>query len=111
MKSAIVMILAAAWVQGASPDLKHLNLAAPNTATELNNRGVEYYLAARYQDAENMYRLSLKAWAQRGNDTIPDIAFTMGNLGGLLRATGRYSEAKPLLLEALHRLEAAGEGE
>jgi tetratricopeptide (TPR) repeat protein len=100
------MVLAAASAAAASPDLKRIDMAAPNAASELNNLGSQYYFQARYAEAEEMFRLALKAWSRRG-DPAPDMALTMGNLGTLFRVTGRYAEAEPLLLEAIHRLEAA----
>src|SRR5205823_2602702 len=59
-------------------------------------------LEARYADAEVLYRKALDEFQQPGLDR----AATLENLGVLLRAQGRYAEARVTLEDARGQLEA-----
>jgi tetratricopeptide (TPR) repeat protein len=78
------------------------------TALQMANRGAQLYAHANYGEAEALYRRALEAWphdaaSARGR------AILSGNLGILLRTTGRYSEAEPILLDAIKELEGMGQ--
>src|SRR5207237_3319222 len=62
----------------------------------------ELYLEARYADAEVLYRKALDEFQEPGLDR----AATLENLGVLLRAQGRYAEARVTLEDARGQLEA-----
>jgi hypothetical protein len=79
-----------------------------DTTKELSNRAREYYDSARYTEAEPLYRRVLDAWSHMGSEVAKDRAIDRRNLGGLLRATGRYREAEPVLTQSLQELEAGG---
>jgi tetratricopeptide (TPR) repeat protein len=82
-----------------------LSPAAPETGVELNALGEELYLAARYADAEAVYRLALQAFDRPDSEVSANRALTAGNLGVLLRAQGRYEEAGRRLVESVRQLE------
>jgi tetratricopeptide (TPR) repeat protein len=82
-----------------------LSLAAPETGVELNALGEELYLAARYADAEAVYRLALQAFDRPGSEISANRALTAGNLGVLLLVQGRYAEAERRLVESVRQLE------
>jgi tetratricopeptide (TPR) repeat protein len=73
-------------------------------AVQLNAKGMEMYRAGRYQEAEAFYRQALEL-------PTPLRAAILVNLGESLRSLARYRQAEPLLVEAVQRLEAAGESE
>lgn len=79
---------------------------APTTGVELNSLGKQLYLAARYTDAEAVYRLALDAFDAPGAVTTLNRALTNANLGVLLRAEGRYPEAESRLSDSLKQVEA-----
>jgi tetratricopeptide (TPR) repeat protein len=56
---------------------------------------------ARYGEAEPLYRRALSIRESSLPEGHPDIAGSLNNLAGLLRATGRYGEAEPLYRRAL----------
>ena len=95
--------------RGIVASAKQLDLHAPATGVELNSIGRQLYLAARYAEAEAVYRMALEAFDAPGPDAPPDAsvnrALTAGNLGVLLRALGRYREAESRLAESLRQLE------
>jgi tetratricopeptide (TPR) repeat protein len=76
--------------------------AAAQDGSALNQQGRELYVAARYVEAEALYRRAIEAF---GEDKSLDQAFAIENLGVTLRAQGRFTEAKPLLEEALGAIE------
>ena len=78
------------------------------TALDMANRGAQLFADANYGEAEVLYRRALEAWPQ-GEAAVRGKAIVLGNLGTLLRATGRYSEAEPMLQDAVKQLEAVGE--
>jgi tetratricopeptide (TPR) repeat protein len=82
-----------------------LNMAAPETGVELNALGEKLYLAARYADAEAVYRLALESFDRPGSEVSANRAMTAGNLGALLRAQGRYEEGERRLVESIGQLE------
>jgi tetratricopeptide (TPR) repeat protein len=83
-----------------------LSLEAPETGMELNALGEELYLAARYADAEAVYRRALQFFDRPGSENSANRALTAGNLGALLRAQGRYEEAGRRLVESVRQLES-----
>ena len=86
-------------------EAKRLDLAAPAAGVELNALGDELYLAARYADAETVYRLAVESFDRSGSQASVNRELTAANLGALLRAQGRYEEAERLLSAALRQLE------
>ena len=76
-----------------------------DTATSLNNQGVQLYSQARYGEAEHVYRKVLDLPVESGTEAARVRAVTAGNLGTLLRVTGRYAEACRMLLESLTEME------
>jgi tetratricopeptide (TPR) repeat protein len=82
-----------------------LSPEAPESGMELNALGEELYLAARYADAETVYRLALQSFDRPGSESSANRALTAGNLGVLLRAQGRYEEAGRRLVESVRQLE------
>jgi tetratricopeptide (TPR) repeat protein len=81
-----------------------------HSARQISDRATSLYTQARYGEAEPLYRQALEAWNQLGPEFARDRAIDTRNLGSLLRATGRYAEAEPLLLDSIAQLEAAGAG-
>jgi len=79
----------------------------PQTAKEISDRARELYDSSQYTEAEPLFRQALEAWRRLGPEGCRNRAIDLRNLGALLRATGRYGEAEPLLLESLHELQAA----
>jgi tetratricopeptide (TPR) repeat protein len=81
----------------------------PRRSTTLLNLALVREQQGAFAEAEGLDRraLSLREKNLAAND--PLIADTLGNLGGLLRATGRDSEAYPMLRRALEIDEAAGD--
>lgn len=77
------------------------------TALQMANRGAQLYVRANYGDAEALYRRALEAWPHDAG-SARGRAILSGNLGILLRTTGRYSEAEPILLDAIQQLEGMG---
>jgi tetratricopeptide (TPR) repeat protein len=75
---------------------------------DLSDRARQLYDAARYTEAEPLYREAVEAWTRLGPEAAQDLAIDRRNLGALLRATGRYREAEPVLSESLLELETAG---
>src|SRR5450432_1088045 len=92
--------------RGVIASAKQMDQHAPATGLELNSMGKQLYLAARYAEAEAVYRMALDAFDAPGPDTSVNRALTDGNLGVLLRAQGRYQEAESRLSESLKQLEA-----
>jgi tetratricopeptide (TPR) repeat protein len=80
----------------------------PGNARELSRNASELYAAARYTEAEPLYRKAVEAWAQAGPESARDGAIDKRNLGAVLRVMGRFAEAEPLLLESVTELEATG---
>jgi tetratricopeptide (TPR) repeat protein len=70
---------------------------------ELNSMALELFYAARYREAEVTYGEALAGWAQLGPAGTGDRIITAANLGTLLRAEGRYSDAEALLLDCLRQ--------
>jgi len=77
-------------------------------AKDLSDRARQLYDQARYTEAEPLCRQAIEAWSSLGPEAAQDRAIDRRNLGALLRATGRYHEAEPLLTESLRELEAGG---
>lgn len=77
------------------------------TATALNNLASSYRAAARYDEAEPLFREALEITRKTLGADHPDYAIRLNNLAGLLEATGRYDEAEPLFREAVEVIEAA----
>jgi len=77
----------------------------PTSGLELNRLGKQLYLAARYAEAEAVYRRALQSFDGVDGQTSLNRALTLGNLGVLLRTQGRYGEAERSLSESLHRIE------
>jgi tetratricopeptide (TPR) repeat protein len=67
--------------------------------------GAQSYAAASYNQAAAQYRQAMET-----AETPPERITAMGNLGVALRAAGRFDEAEPLLLQALHELESGSPG-
>jgi tetratricopeptide (TPR) repeat protein len=86
-------------------EARKLSLEAPETGVELNALGEELYLAARYADAEAVYRLALQFFDRPGSESSANRALTAGNLGAVLRTQGRYEEAGQRLVESVRQLE------
>jgi tetratricopeptide (TPR) repeat protein len=80
----------------------------PDAAKALSDRARQSYDAARYTEAEPLYRQALEAWDLQGPEAAQARAIDRRNLGALLRATGRYHEAEPVLVQSLGELEASG---
>src|SRR5262245_34712218 len=81
-------------------------LAAAEGPQELNNRALQLYRQARYQEAEAVYRAALNGWAQTPGSER-DQAITLNNLAVLYRTLGRYPEAENALLDSLRTLESS----
>src|SRR5678816_2677040 len=79
---------------------------SPEVAADLNNQAGKLYAQARYSEAEQMYRKALDAATKAGPVAARTRAIASGNLGMLLRVTGRYREATALLNESLTQLRA-----
>lgn len=82
--------------------------ADPAAAKNLSERASELYNQAHYAEAEPLFRQALDIWKRVGPDAARDRAIDERNLGSLLRATGRYQEAEPLLLDSLQGLTKSG---
>ncbi|HEV3201832.1 MAG TPA: tetratricopeptide repeat protein [Bryobacteraceae bacterium] len=80
----------------------------PQAARDLSERARQLYDEARYSEAEPLYRQAIEAWSGLGPEAAQDRAIDRRNLGAVLRTTGRYHEAEPLLTDSLRELEAAG---
>jgi tetratricopeptide (TPR) repeat protein len=91
-------MFAAAVIQG--PD--------QGAAKDLSDRARQLYDQARYTEAEPLYRQALVVWNRLGPGAAQDRAIDRRYLGALLRATGRYREAEPVLAESLRELESSG---
>jgi tetratricopeptide (TPR) repeat protein len=79
-----------------------------DAAQDLSGRARQLDDAAHYTEAEPLYREAVDAWSRLGPDAAQDLAIDRRNLGALLRATGHYREAEPVLTVSLHELEATG---
>jgi len=77
-----------------------------DAARELSNRARKLYDSAQYAQAEPLYRQAVSKWSKLGPQATMERAIDLRNLGGVLRATGHYRDAEPLLTEALRDLEA-----
>jgi tetratricopeptide (TPR) repeat protein len=93
-------------IRGVVARAKQMDPHAPATGVALNSMGRQLYLAARYAEAEAVYRMALEAFDAPGPETSLNRALTAGNLGVLLRAQGRYREAESRLAESVKQLEA-----
>lgn len=91
--------------RGVVAGAKEMDPHAPGAGAELNSLGKELYLAARYAEAEAVYRMALQAFEAPGPDTSVNRALTAGNLGVLLRTRGQYREAEKWLSDSLRQLE------
>ena len=67
----------------------------------VNIVGQFLYSAARYNQAEPLFRWLVKQMEQSYGKEHPDVAVGLNNLARLLQATNRLSEAEPLLRRAL----------
>jgi len=85
---------------------KQMDRHQATAGVELNSMGRQLYLAARYAEAETVYRMALDAFDAPGPEASVNRALTAGNLGVLLRAEGHYQEAESRLSESLVQLEA-----
>jgi tetratricopeptide (TPR) repeat protein len=80
------------------------------SAKDLSDRASQLYDQARYAEAETLYRQAIEAWGVLGPEAAQARAIDRRNLGAVLRATGRYHDAEPLLTDSLRELEAGGAG-
>jgi tetratricopeptide (TPR) repeat protein len=62
-------------------------------ATDLNNLALLYDAQGRYADAEPQYQRSLAILEKAFGPEHPNVAASLENYAGLLRETGRASEA------------------
>lgn len=76
-----------------------LNNAKSLNAPQLNALGIDLAAQGRDRDAEWAYRRSLEEWDRLGLQKTVSRSTTAANLGILLQAKGRYSEAEPVLLD------------
>ena len=67
----------------------------------LNNLAVLLNRTGRHEEAEPMYRESLRLMRKLRGDEHPDVATGMTNLAGLLVKMEQFSEAESLQLEAM----------
>ncbi len=79
--------------------------ATSGEAAQLTAQAERLYLQSRYTEAEPVFRMAVDAWTALGPNARRNRALAMSDLGSLLRALGRYSEAEPMLAEALRDLE------
>jgi len=88
-----------------------LNVAATGTHTQtarqLSDQASALYTQSHYAEAEPLYRQAIAAWTEIGTAAALERAIDTRNLGALLRATGRYTEAETMLLDSLKQLDAA----
>ena len=70
-------------------------------ATLLNEFAVALAQAARYDEAEPLYKRSLVIKEKALGPDHPSVAITVNNLAGLYRTQGRYEEAEPLFQRSL----------
>jgi tetratricopeptide (TPR) repeat protein len=84
-----------------------LEKAQSLNAAQLNALAIELAGEARYRDAEWAYRRSLEGWDRLGPKVAVSRSITVSNLGILLQAQSRYSEAEVLLQEGLRQAETA----
>jgi len=82
--------------------------AATNSAGELSRQAVQLYQQVRYAEAETLFRQSIDAWKQQGQEGAQGGAIDKRRLGSLLEMRGRYNEAEALLKDSLEELEASG---
>ncbi|MEO1368638.1 MAG: tetratricopeptide repeat protein, partial [Acidobacteriota bacterium] len=73
-------------------------------ALDLNNIALILMTQRRPQDAEPLFRESLRLMLSGGEQGRRDVHILQRNLGRALRATGRPAEAEPLFREALGRI-------
>ncbi len=85
----------------------------PNVANSLNHLALLYSSQGRYTEAEPLYLEALEMYKQLLGSSHPDftnslnhlaylsVAMILNNLAALYNSQGRYTEAEPLLLEAL----------
>ena len=71
------------------------------TAHLLNQTALNYVSRAAYAEAEPLMRRALAIGEAGLGPDHPSVATSLGNLAGLLRATGRLAEAEPLYRRAL----------
>ena len=79
---------------------------SPATAVDLNNLAEATRLAARYDDAEQLYRRAIAIDERAAGDKI-GLATSLNNLALVYRAQKRLDEAEPLYLRSLSLLEQA----
>jgi len=77
------------------------------TPLDIANRGAGLFAAGDYVEAESCYRRALDLWPA-GAEAAHGRAIVLGNLGNLLRTTGRFPEAEAALTQALGQLKAIG---
>ncbi len=68
---------------------------------QLHNQAVNLERLGRFADAETQFREALHAWEALPAPQPVESAFTLGDLGNLLRVQGRYLEAERLLRRAV----------
>ncbi len=74
--------------------------------SELNSMALDLFYAARYHESGAIYHLALDGWDRVGQGGVRDRIITAANLGTLLRAEGRFTEAESILQECLRQSEA-----
>ena len=80
---------------------------SPTTAIFLSGAAIALSWAARYADAEPLYRRALAIHEKEfGSKPAVYVANDLSNLAGLLKSTGRYGEADQLYRRALKNYEA-----
>lgn len=95
MKTILTVLIAAAAGKATTP----------GEAAKLTAQAEEMYLGSHYTEAEPLFRRALDAWSSLGAQEKRNRALVMSDLGSLLRALGRYTEAEQMLTESLRDLE------
>ncbi|MFN0154549.1 MAG: adenylate/guanylate cyclase domain-containing protein, partial [Gaiella sp.] len=72
----------------------------------LNNLGLAAYYAGRWDEAVDLYRQALDAWARAGD--TQSVSMAAFNVGEILSAQGHLDEAEPLLRDAERASRAGG---
>ena len=85
----------------------NLAFAQPQTARDLNARGVAAYAQGDYAAAERFYRASAVKWEALGDAFRAHQGVTRMNLGDALSAQGKRREAEPELEQALALLRSS----
>lgn len=94
-------------VQAAADLVAEFDFGSQEVGRLMNEAALYSKARARYDEAERLYKLSLKIFESSLGSEHASVATTLSNLASLYRAQGRLKEAEPLYRHALLSYERA----